>query len=286
MKNRAVVMMLGFVFLWTLVEGAGVIALRAVGVWETVWIRYSVHLLIVLAVWWRPGERAPWQSTDPRRQLLRSTTMLVMPGSFALAIRQGFSADSVMAIFWSAPLIVLAFAAMFGGERPSRLAWMAAALGWLSGWLYHGLPAISLGVIPFALAMAVSFAMYVVMTRGLRNEAVRANMFFTAVVPWLALTPLMIRGWVTPSAVEVLALVFIGSAGWVALLALDKAAKAAPVSHTAPLLSLQIASTAAFMQLIWPSTSFPRLAVSTAVVMAACVLAWRAIPRPAMAHGK
>jgi drug/metabolite transporter (DMT)-like permease len=283
MKNRGAVMMLGFVLVWTLLEGAGVIALRGIGVWQTVWMRYSVHLLIVLAVWVRPGVPAPWQSTDRARHFLRSATMLVMPASFGLAIRGGFSADSVMSIFWSAPLMVLVFAALLGGERPSRLAWLAAALGWFAGWLYYGRSAMVPGVIPFALMMAASFALYVVMTRGLRSEPVSANMFYTAVVPWLALTPLMISKWVTPSPVELLAVVFIGSAGWLALLALDAAAKAAPVSHTAPLLPLHIASTAALMQLIWPSASFTRVAASTAAVLATCVLAWRAIPRPAIA---
>jgi drug/metabolite transporter (DMT)-like permease len=283
MKNPAVAMMLGFVFLWTLVEGAGIIALRGVGVWQTVWTRYTIHLLIVLAVWLRPGTPAPWRTTESKRQLLRSAMMLVMPASFALAIRQGFSSDSVFSIFWSAPLLVLAFAAMFG-ERPSSLAWVAAALGWVAGWLYHFTFAMPLGVIPFALPMAASFAMYVVMTRGLRHDRLSANMFYTAVVPWLALTPLMIREWVPPSPLELLSLIFIGSAGWLALLAIDRAAKAAPVSHTAPLLPLQIVSTAAVMQLVLPSASFARLAASSALVLATCVLALRAIPRAAVAQ--
>jgi hypothetical protein len=107
----------------------------------------------------------------------------------------------------------------------------------------------------------------------------RVNLFYTAVVPWLALLPVMPRAWVVPSHAEAAALLFIGSAGLLTLLALDRAAEAAPVSDTAPMLPLQIASIAIVATLVHHGTSLHRLLASTVLVAAAALLGWLAIAR-------
>lgn len=275
--------MVAFVALWAMVDGVAGTAIQHLFAWQVVWVRYSVHLLIVLALWGRRGPSAPWRTRHLRAQLVRSSMMLIMPASFAIAITHGATANMVFGIFWCAPLLVLAFASVISRERPSVRTWLAAGLGWAGAWLYlapDGVP--SRHVIALSVAMAGSFALYVVMTRELRAEPLRVNLFYTAVVPWVALLPMMPRDWVAPTHAEAVALLFIGAAGWLALLALDRAAEAAPVSDTAPMLTLQIASIAIFATLVHHGISPHRLLASAALVAAATALGWHAIARPPM----
>ena len=278
----AVAMMLAFVALWALIETTAAVVLHHVLTWQVEWTRFTVHLLIVLAIWGRRGAMAPWRTRKPRQQLVRSAMMLIMPASWAIAASRGDAASMMLAIFWSAPLLVLALAAVIERERMRVLAWLAAGLGWVGAWLFYApeeLP--SAATIALSLAMAASFALYVVMTRGLRSEPMRVNLFYTAIVPWIALLPVMPRVWVTPAPGELAGLLFIGAAGWLGFVAIDRAVNAAPVSQTAPMLCLQIAGVAILAALTGHGPSFLRLAASTTFVGAAAALAWLALPRTA-----
>jgi drug/metabolite transporter (DMT)-like permease len=89
--------------------------------------------------------------------------------------------------------------------------------------------------------MAVTFSLYVVMTRSLRSETTRANLFYTALGVFVVLTPFMPRIWSTPSLHDMMVLGGVGLLGYLALYALDRLAAAAPVSVAAPLGYLQLA---------------------------------------------
>jgi drug/metabolite transporter (DMT)-like permease len=275
-RQRAAVAIVGFVALWFVIEMVAAGVFRHMTAWQVVFIRYTLHLAIVLAIW---GRKAPWRTRRLRYQLARSSLMLVMPGAYVLGTSH-VAGDWINTIFWSAPVMVLVFAALLDEERASLTTWAAAALGGGAAWLYFapsGFP--SLATVAFGLAMSGSFALYIPMTRRLRDEPLRTNLFYTAVVPWTGLLPVMPRVWATPALPEVLGLLFIGGAGWIGLLLLDRAAEAAPVSHTAPLLHLQIglAIMFTFVARAYPG---PRRFAAVAVLLAATVaLSWPALRR-------
>ena len=175
-------------------------------------------------------------------------------------------------------MLVLTFAALIDRERAAVATWAAAALGTVAAWVYFaptGVP--SPGAIVFGLAMAGSFALYIPMTRRLREEPLRTNLFYTAIVPLVALLPLMPRVWVTPAFSELLGLAFIGAVGWSALLALDRAADAAPVSLTAPLLHLQVGPIMLFSFFAHDYPGPRRFAVAAALLIGTVALAWPAL---------
>ena len=122
--------------------------------------------------------------------------------------------------------------------------------------------------------MALSFSVYVVMTRSLASERVLANLFYTALGVFLALTPFMPMVWVTPSWHDACVLIGIGVLGLVALFALDRSASLAPVSAIAPILYIQVVGLALVEFLNGHSLSRRTLA-GAAVIVAIAGFQWR-----------
>ena len=148
---------------------------------QIVWMRYAVHLLVVFAVWgWRQPSRI-WHTRRPIFHLGRSLMMLTMPLSFASAISLGVSPALIWLLFWISPFAVIVMAMSARLERPTPWAWIRRCAR-LAGRAFDrdsGIPATPrVTVAPFV--MALSFSVYVVMTRALRTEDVAANLFYTA----------------------------------------------------------------------------------------------------------
>jgi hypothetical protein len=276
-RRSSAAAMVAIAALWVAIELVGSLVFRSISMWEVVLIRYTIHLAIVIAIW---GPKAPWRTSRLRDHLTRSALMLVMPGAFVLGASSSNAGSWINTIFWAAPLMVIGFATLLDRERAAVSTWCAAGLGWVAAWLYFapsGVP--SLGTIAAGLAMGGSFALYIPLTRRLRNEPLRTNLFYTATVPWLALLPLMPRVWVTPGMPELLGLLFIGAGGWVVLLLFDRAADAAPVSHSAPLLHLQ---TGFIMVFTLAAQGYPgpkRTAAVAVLLVATAALTWPAVRR-------
>jgi drug/metabolite transporter (DMT)-like permease len=182
-----------------------------------------------------------------------------------------------MVVFGLSPLLILAMACAFGGERAHPAAWIAAAVGYCGVLLLHPptRPG-SLALLVFPLGMALSFSLYVVMTRSLRHETMRANLFYTALGVLLVLTPVMPAEWAMPSAGDALVLAGVGVLGFFTLYALDRAVHAAPVSVVAPLIYLQLP---AFLGLLFVAGSggnwsLRRAALASLLIAVAAVYLW------------
>lgn len=281
-ERRALLLLALFVLSWTLLEGVvGAQFQQPYHLMQIVWCRYAVHLACLLLVCgWRSPARL-WRTRRPVFQLLRSLCMLVMPLSFALALYGGVGGHTVWALFWVAPLLILLLAWGWLRESVPPLAWVAAGLGALAAvlLLHPSLPAAP-GLLAWPLAMAASFALYVAMTRQLRDEAVQANLFYTAAGVFVLLTPLMPWVWVTPSAHDALVLVGIGVVGLLGLWALDRACGAAPVSLAAPVLFLHLAGMFAIESLARGAGPSRGQWLALLLIGAAVLLAWRVSAGP------
>ena len=240
--RRAMMWAIVFALCWAVLEiGLGSLLRNPYPLLQIVWCRYAVHLGVAAAIWaWR---RPPmWQTERPAFQLARSLLMLTMPGAFAWAVMAGISAEFVWAVFWIAPLLIIAFAGVALGERPPAAVLIAAVLGAVAAAAIFGhLSAASPMAIALAMAVSLSFSLYVVMTRSLRTEPVAANLFYTAVVPFLVLTPVMIQIGVMPSLQDAAVMASIGVVGFGALYALDRACHAAPAWASSGALLMQAA---------------------------------------------
>jgi drug/metabolite transporter (DMT)-like permease len=254
--RHAVLLVTVFAALWAVIEAMAARILRHYSPYQVVWVRYAVHLMLMLIVW---GPRAPatlLRTHRPVFQMARSILMLIMPASWIIATQSGVDQRSLMTVFWLSPLMITALAALLLGERIGWQVWLSAGAASTGAAILlqpESLPWSWLLILP--LAMGLSFSLYVVMTRSLSRETYQSNLFYTALGVFLALSPFIPQIWMTPNLRDFVLMAGIGVLGFVALLALDRAAANAPVSATAPLLVLQLAFT---MILEWARRNHPQ----------------------------
>jgi drug/metabolite transporter (DMT)-like permease len=278
--RKSMLLMVAFVGLWAAVEALASTVLAPYSPYQVVWTRYAVHLAFMVAVW---GWREPaslWRTQRPWFQSARSMLMLGMPASWALATQSGVASGTLMAIFWLSPLLILAFGRIFLGERAAASVWLVSGIACIGAMLLtRPGPLPSPLLLVFPLGMAVTFSLYVVMTRSLRGETSRTNLFYTALGVFVVLTPWMPHVWLTPSPHDLAVLIGVGLLGYLTLLALDRFAAAAPVSVAAPLAYLQLAFALAFAAGMGSRGLGISAAAGLLLIVGAAVCIWARAPR-------
>ena len=277
--RRSMLLMVAFVALWAALKALAAKVRAHYSPYQVVWTRYAVHQLFMLALW---GWREPatlWRTRRPGFQLARSMLMLGMPASWVFAMNAGV-ASTLMSILWLSPLLILAFAGVFLGERAPASVWLIcgiACVGALMLTVPGPLPSAPLLVFP--LGMAVTFSLYVVMTQSLRSETTRANLFYTALGVFVVLTPFMPRIWFTPSLHDMMVLGGVGLLGYLALCALDRLAAAARVSVAAPLGCLQLVFTVVIAWGFGDHRHAPLALIGLLLIAGTALYVWASAPR-------
>jgi drug/metabolite transporter (DMT)-like permease len=170
----------------------------------------------------------------PVFQLARSLLMVTMPGAYVISMYAGVPTDFMWSVFWTTPAAVMLLSWWWLGERPSSLWFALAIVGAFASVLIYGhVRAPSLFSMACAAAMQLSFVVYFVMTRALHEEHTEANLFYTALGPFVTLALFMPFVWVTPDLHDALVMTAIGVIGLVALYALDVACHLEPASVSA-----------------------------------------------------
>jgi drug/metabolite transporter (DMT)-like permease len=239
--RRGMLWMIAFVALWALVEAVAGWLSRPYSPYQVVWARYGSHLAIMLAIWGWQDPLVLVRTRRPVLQIARSSLMLVMPAAWIFSLQRGLTPDTMLAIFGVAPLIICTLATVLLKERPTPGIWVSAAVvsaGAMFCLSLHERP--SLIAVASALTSAGSFSLYVVMTRMLRSESLRANLFYTALGVFAALSFFVPKVWVMPTPHDALVMVLIGALGLLALLALDRTAQTAPVSSGGAMLDTRL----------------------------------------------
>jgi drug/metabolite transporter (DMT)-like permease len=275
-SHRSMLLMAAFMALWVIIEGLGAASLtRAYSPFQIVWWRYGTHLLFMIAVWGWRNPQSLYKTSRPITHIVRSLLMLAMPASFIFALREHVSLAVGMSIFWLSPLLILAIAAVSLRERVSLWVWLACVAGWLGVVMvmHPSTPPVGAPLLlPFV--MAVTFALYVVMTRVLHAERGHVNLFYTALGVFLALSPFMPAVWITPNGQDLLVLTGIGLLGYVALFALDRMAAAAPVSLSAPVAYVQVAFGVGVTFFVTHALLGRRTELGLFLILGAAVAAW------------
>jgi drug/metabolite transporter (DMT)-like permease len=268
---------LGFVALWAAVEALAATLPGRYSLYQIVFTRYVVHIALMAAVW---GWRAPWSLWQTRRpvfQLSRSLLMLVMPASYATSLKLGLDPRTIAIALCLAPLFILGLGAAFLRERAPLPTWGATLLIVIAALLLVGpvpLPPPALLLLP--LAVALSFSAYVVMTRSLRSETTRANLFYTAFGVAASLAPIVPRVWVTPSPRDFLIMTGVGLLGYAGLWSIDRATEAAPVTVVAPFVDFEVPMFAVLQAMAAGHVGRRTLAASALVLVAGLYLWTRA----------
>ena len=126
--RRSMLLMLAFVLLWTTVERLAADLLARYSPYQVVWVRYGVHLAAMLLCFGWTEPASLWRTARPTRQWLRSMLMLGMPASWIMGMQHGVAPDTLMAIFWTSPLLIMVLGHLLLGERAPSAVWVAGAL--------------------------------------------------------------------------------------------------------------------------------------------------------------
>lgn len=274
-QRRSVLLMIVFVALWAAVESAAASMVGHLSPFQVVWSRYGVHLAIMVLMW---GWHVPASLVHTRRQgfqWARSMLMVGMPACWILAQRMGLDSRTLMDVFWLAPLMVLLLARWFLREYAAAPLWWTTLAAVAGVWLVMGPGPLAVsGGLLFALGMALCFSLYVVMTRSLRTEATRANLFYTALGPFVVLTPAMPFVWQAPAPRDLAVLAFVGCAGFLGLFALDRMAAAAPVSTSAAVTCLEVVFALIFAAALGQASADVRTLGGTLLIVCASAYVW------------
>jgi drug/metabolite transporter (DMT)-like permease len=235
---------------WVMAAGVPLLALA--------WVRYVVHLVIVLACLLPAHGTALLRSVSPRRQLLRGGFMLGATLALFSTLRYLPQAEAT-AINFLAPLIVLAIAPWLLKEPPRMSRWIAAAVAF-GGVLIIIRPGGGLNPVgtAFGLLSACFFAGQYITTRGVARDNPLTSIIWSGAVGTVGLTLLapflFADAWPTLRALDTahwLALLSTGATGALGHLLQIRAYRLAPASILAPFTYIQIVSASTMGWLIW-----------------------------------
>jgi drug/metabolite transporter (DMT)-like permease len=222
-------------FFWAVIEILGSLIPRGYSPFQTVWFRYLVHLLFMIAIFGPSQGKALVRTGCIGLQVSRALLMLGMTVCFIWGTRI-LPVQDVWLLSWGSVLMLLALGWLLLRERVAPGVWAAAAAGWAGIWVMSGAclqPVTWRYLAP--LGMGFCFALYVIMTRRLRTENTYAKLFHTALWVFLPLSFLLPLRWKMPSLQVLGIYAIIGLLGYLCLYFLDKSIDLAPASLSAPL---------------------------------------------------
>jgi drug/metabolite transporter (DMT)-like permease len=262
--------------LWSVIEIAlGGMLRQTDNLIEVVWWRYAVHLLLIGAVWGFSRPKALVGTSRPVFQLARSMLMLTMPAAFVVGLHAGVSPDFMSSVFWTSPALILLLSWWWLDEKPSGL-WFALSLaGALASVLIYGhVRTPSFFGVVCASAMQLSFVFYFLMTRALGNERTEANLFYTALGPFVTFGVFMPWVWVTPDLHDATIMTAIGVLGLLALYALDFACHAKHAATGALGLFAQVPAMVTLTYLSYGARLGARAVIGALALFSILLLAW------------
>jgi len=214
--------------------------------------------------------------------------MLGMPLCFIWVLPR-MSGQDMLAVFWTAPVLVIAIAIMTRGQSGGVLTFAAAAIGFVGIILickpdtgvFH--PAALL-----ALGMALCLAFYIVMSRTMRHEAELTKLVHTALWVFVPLTFVLPFFWQTPTLQGFVAMSVIGVMSCGMLYALDLAVERVPPAFLAPVLYTQFAWDMVLRWSLHTATPDTRTIIGTLLVFVAAgsAILWsaRQVPLPQLSR--
>lgn len=199
------------------------------------WVRYVVHVLLILVALRPPSLKTLITTQNPKLQIIRGLCMANTNLMFISALHYIPLAEGT-AIIYLSPLLVTAMSGPLLGERISRMQWLAVAIGFMGvlliarpgGSMFHPVALLALGA-------AFSFSLYQVITRKLNHtDKSSITNFISGLVCVLVSSALLPFYWETPTPYFALLMVLLGISALVSHLLMTKAYQHAKPSTLAP----------------------------------------------------
>lgn len=239
---RALLWLAVFGGLWGVIERLGMAIADTYHFAQIVGMRYIVHIAVLLVICRVFGSGVKFGTRRPVAHFGLGLCMWVMPASFIFG-GSGQTGANLWSAFWFMPIFLLAVAPRVVRDRSDRGVWIAVIIAHVGALLVLGtdLARVSMTTLIPAIG-GLSFAVYVVLLRLLRDQPVATNLFYTALIPLLGMMPLMIAFWQPIQTEDIWRIVAIGVTGLIILYSLDRAMHIVSPAFAAPLLYLAVVS--------------------------------------------
>lgn len=250
---------------------------------QAIFWRHATLLVLLFAI--RAalrGAGGPLKTGLPRIHAIRAVSMLASGVLFFLAFRHLPLADGYL-VFFTAPFMTLALAALWLRERVPPAAWGWSAVGF-GGVLFALIPQLGQGQsaigLLYALLGTLAYAINIVSNRGLRGEPGIARLvFWPSAFGLLATAPFAGVHWVTPDAEAALRLTANGVIAGVATILLALAFRHASPSRLAPFEFIAFPWSVTLDLVLFGNPPGWEVLVGGVVVVLACVMSERAVSR-------
>ena len=273
---RGIVLMLVALFGFTGIDTcAKWLVLQGLPTAEVVFVRYLVHLFLVIAFALPLGERF-LRTAHPRPVLVRGA-FLLFSTVLNFAALGYLPLTTTAAIFFSSPLWVCLLSIPLLGEEVGPRRWAAMAVGFFGvlvvtrPWAgpIHWAVLLSLGA-------AVCGAFYSILTRKLAGrDSTTTQQLYAALIATIGTAPLALPVWVWPSDWRSWVAFFaIGGFGWAGHQVLIIAHRFAPASTLAPISYAQMVYMIASSWLIFAQPPDAWVLTGAAIVAASGLYIW------------
>lgn len=242
---------------------------------QVVWARYFFHTLAVLAWLHLSGKRDYLYTGRPFMQFIRGLCLMLITLAMYSAYRHVSLADATTVMFFG-PVLVSVFAGIFLGEKVGRARLIAAFTGFAGvvvivnpgGELFH--PAIF-----FACVAAVSYAIYVLLTRLLQTtDYENATQFYSTVLGSIILSVMVIPGWQSIPLTLWPLFITMGIMGAAGHFILIRAFQLAPASLLSPFLNAQLVAASLFSTIIFADPLHLNFYIGALLVVGSGLAVW------------
>jgi drug/metabolite transporter (DMT)-like permease len=199
------------------------------------WVRYVVHISLMLVVLRPPSFKTLIVTQNPKLQIIRGLCMVNTNLMFISALHFIPLAEGT-AIIYLSPLLVTAMSGPLLGERISGIQWVAVAIGFIGvlfivrpgGSMFHPVALLALGA-------ALSFSVYQIITRKLNHtDRSSTTNFISGLISAVVTSLLLPLYWKTPTLHFALLMVLLGISALISHLWMTKAYQHAKPSTLAP----------------------------------------------------
>jgi drug/metabolite transporter (DMT)-like permease len=239
----AILLMVGAGLMFTCLDAtAKYLVLAGLDVQFVVWVRYAVHLLLVILLFRAWSSTRVFKTSSLPMQVVRAACLLGSTLFNFLALQTLQLAETV-SIFFFAPMVITALAGPLLGEWAGWRRWAAIGAGFVGVLLITrpGLGAFGIGHL-FALTSMLSYVFYAILTRRMgATETAESLIFYSALAPVILMLPVVpFSGAIPQSPFLILLLVSLGIYGGVGHWLIIKAFKQATATALAPYPYLQM----------------------------------------------
>jgi len=212
-----------FGLFWAAYLAVGAFLPRGYSVFEVLWGRYALHVILTILIIGPFRGKSLIVSTRPVLQLVRGLLMVATSIAAVLAAN-GMSIDDVRTYLGLAPFIVVALDRLVRGTPSPPSVWIACTISWIGVVLIlHPHTAGGYRAPFWAIVATMTFAGYELVTASLRSDAATTSVFYSGLTVLIAMSVIIPWVWKPLTMHATIVYLGMGIAGWLSLLFLDKA---------------------------------------------------------------